>query len=125
MELKTKVRKGAIEFLPKGKLDINQAEKFEENFNGFLKDINDATIGVNLAKIEYIDSSGLGVLIKILNSSKNDGKSMLLFGASPKIQNIFQLARLEKFFTFVSPVEFNSKYPDAEDEALDSFIDSL
>jgi len=125
MELNAIRRKGALEFSPQGKLDVNQAEVFENAFKKTLENAENKVIGVNLAKIEYIDSSGLGVLIKILNTCKNDGKMLYLFGAPPKIQNIFQVARLEKFFTFITPVEFNSKFPDKEDEELDDLIDSL
>ena len=111
--------------MPIGKLDIDKAEAFENSFNDGALASEHKAIGVNLSKVDYIDSSGLGVLIKVLNSAKNEGKSMLLFGATPKIQNIFQLARLEKFFTFTTAAEFSAKYPSEGDEEMNSFIENL
>ena len=125
MDIRQLNRKGAIEIMPIGKLDIDKAEAFENAFNDGALASEHKAIGVNLSKVDYIDSSGLGVLIKVLNSAKNEGKSMLLFGATPKIQNIFQLARLEKFFTFTTAAEFSAKYPSEGDEEMNSFIENL
>ncbi|MDH5718520.1 MAG: STAS domain-containing protein [Spirochaetia bacterium] len=125
MDIKYKIRNNAIEVIPVGKLDINETEEFEKNIISNALESDKKMIGINLEKLEYIDSSGLGVLIKLLNQSKNKNKEFCVFGAQPKIQNIFQISRLEKFFTFISTVEFKSKYPSSDDKALDSFIESL
>lgn len=122
MLLKSIARKGATEIIPHGRLDIDQAEVFEKDFLKNLHETKEKTIGINLNNVEYIDSSGLGVLIKVLNEAKNRGIGLTLYGASPKIQNVFQLARLEKFFTFSTKVEFQSKYPSSEDEELDELL---
>ena len=116
MEFKFISRKGAFEIVPIGKLDIEQSESFEKNLNDKVKETEEKALGINLQKIEYIDSSGLGTLIKVLNNAKNSGKTLYLYGATPKIQNIFQIARLEKFFTFITQAEFKSKFPSAEDQ---------
>lgn len=115
----------ALEVIIRGKLDIDQSENFENSLTEKVNETIQNIVGVNLAKIDYVDSSGLGALIKVLNAAKNNSKSMVLFGANPKIQNVFQLARLEKFFTFMTPVEFKSKYPSGEDAEMDSMLDNL
>ncbi len=125
MEMKVKRRNNALEIIPAGKLDILKSDGFEHELQQKITSANEKTVGINLSKIEYIDSSGLGALIKVLNAAKNAGKTMILFGAPPKIQNIFQLARLEKFFTFTSPLEFNTKYPSDEDKEMDEFLKKL
>ncbi|MCS6985225.1 MAG: STAS domain-containing protein [Leptospiraceae bacterium] len=125
MEIKTRNRKAALEIIPIGKLDILKAEQFETDLQEKIRATTEKVIGINLAKVEYIDSSGLGALIKVLKASQNAGKTLLLFGVSPKIQNIFQLARLEKFFTFTTPLDFNTKYPSPEDEEMDEFLKKL
>ena len=125
MEISFNNRADAIEIILKGKLDIDQAEVFEAEFVSNALKTPVGNVGVNLSKIEYIDSSGLGSLIKMLNVTKNEGKTMFLFGAPDNIQNVFQLARLEKFFTFISAVEFKSKFPDADDAAIDDLLDSI
>lgn len=125
MEIQAKKRKGATEFIPIGKLDILKAESFENSLQEKINASSEKVVGINLSKVEYIDSSGLGALIKVLKAAQSSGKTMLLFGAAPKIQNIFQLAKLEKFFTFISPVEFNTKYPSPEDQEMDEFLKKL
>ncbi|MCB1200090.1 MAG: STAS domain-containing protein [Leptospiraceae bacterium] len=122
MEIRTVIRKGATELKPAGKLDIEKAESFELEFAKLLSQVKEKIVGLNLSRIEYIDSSGLGALIKALNAAKNQGISMILFGAPPKIQSIFQIARLEKFFTFKSKSDFESTHPSAEDDEMDKLL---
>ncbi len=119
MNFKIIHRTNALEVIPSGRLDIIQAEDFEINFVKILKGNSEKSVGINLSSVEYVDSSGLGVLIKVLNEAKNQGQTMMLFGAQPKIQNVFQLARLEKFFHFVSQSEFDLKHPDREDHEVE------
>ncbi len=114
-------RTNALEVILSGRIDIIQAESFEINFVKILKGNSEKTVGINLSSVEYVDSSGLGVLIKVLDEAKNQGKTTMLFGAPPKIQNVFQLARLEKFFHFVSPSEFDLKHPDQKDHKVEEF----
>ena len=96
MDIRQLNRQGAIEIMPIGKLDIDKAEAFENAFNDGALASEHKAIGVNLSKVDYIDSSGLGVLIKVLNSAKNEGKSMLLFGATPKNSEYFSACALRK-----------------------------
>jgi len=125
MEITHNLRTDAVEIIPEGKFDISETEKFDSYLNKIALTSESKVIGINLQKIEYIDSSGLGCLIKALNAAKNKDKEFCIFGAQPKIQNIFQVARLEKFFSFTTPIEFKSKYPSSDDKELDSFIESL
>lgn len=125
MKIKVEKRHNALELIPEGKLDIDSGEEFEEKCKSQALDSAEKTIGINLEQIEYIDSSGLGTLIKVLNLAKNDGKQLLVFGAPPKVQNVFQLARLEKFFTFTDKKKFSKEFPTEADAEIDSMIDNI
>lgn len=123
MKLEVSTRTGAVEIIIDGKLDFEHVDQFEKCFTESALSSSESAIGIDLSKIEYIDSSGLGGLIKALNNAKNQGKSLYLFSASKKIQSVFTMARLDKFFNFISPSEFKLKYPSEDEKDID--LDSL
>ncbi|MBI3396736.1 MAG: STAS domain-containing protein [Spirochaetia bacterium] len=110
VEIKKSTRSGAIVIELSGKFDIEQAQNFESNFNGLIKD-KPQNVALDLNDVQYIDSSAIGSIIKALNVVKNYGGEMILFGMKPMILNVFKLAKLDNFFRILTPEEFNRKYP--------------
>jgi anti-sigma B factor antagonist len=53
---------------------------------------------LNLAGVEYIDSSGLGQLITIWTSIKNRGGQMAVLGPTKRVQRLFDITRLDTVF---------------------------
>jgi anti-sigma B factor antagonist len=65
-------------------------------------------VGVDLVDVNFIDSSGMGALIKGLNAIKAYGGEMTLIGLKPNLLNVFRLARLDSFFKIAAPEEFQA-----------------
>lgn len=55
-------------------------------------------IDLDLSKVNYIDSSGVGVLISLLKLQKNKGKSLKISKVSPKVLNVLKLSSLSDVF---------------------------
>ena len=53
---------------------------------------------INLAGVEYLDSTGLGILIGGVKRLKEQGGSLRLVGPSARIQRIFEITGLNKIF---------------------------
>lgn len=53
---------------------------------------------VDLSKVEYLDSTGLGILIGGVKRLKEQDGSLRLLGASPRITRIFEITGLNKIF---------------------------
>ena len=53
---------------------------------------------LNLANVEYIDSSGLGQLITIWSSVRNKGGHMTVLNPTKRVQRLFEITRLNKVF---------------------------
>jgi len=104
-----------------GKFDIESTEEFESIFNKQVES-SPPVIAVEMSKLDYIDSSGIGSLIKSLNHLKNKKGKLVLVGMKPMIQNVFKLAKLDMFFEILSPSDFKAKYVKDDD---DSDIDEL
>ncbi|TGN20057.1 STAS domain-containing protein [Leptospira idonii] len=104
-----------------GKFDIESTEEFESIFSKVIEP-NPPLVAIEMSRLDYIDSSGIGSLIKSLNVLKNKKGKLILVGMKPMIQNVFKLAKLDMFFEILSNVDFKNKYVDEDD---DSDIDDL
>lgn len=93
-----------------GKFNIEAVPKFEEIVAPKLPQTLKA-IAINFSAVEYIDSSALGSLVKLMNRVKNNGTEFLLYDMSPPIVSIFRLAYLDKFFTITMSGPLKAQYP--------------
>lgn len=92
-----------------GKFDIESTEEFENLFQKQIES-NPGTIAIDMNKLEYIDSSGIGTLIKSLNTIKNQKGTLILVGLNNMILNVFKLAKLDMFFQIMSNDDFKAKF---------------
>jgi len=63
------------------------------------------TLVVDLGDVEYMDSSGLATLVEIMRHAKSSGATMKLAALHEKVRAIFEIARLDQFFTTVPSAE--------------------
>jgi anti-sigma B factor antagonist len=59
-------------------------------------------VGLNLAGIRYIDSSGIATLIEALKDSQKLNKDFVLFGMSPAVEQVFRLTHVIRIFRVFS-----------------------
>ena len=69
---------------------------------------------VNLSKVEYLDSTGLGVLIGGLKRMREHDGNMALVGPGMRILRIFEITGLDKIFDI---------YPTEEEAAAKEGVD--
>lgn len=56
------------------------------------------TLLVDLTPTEFVDSSGLGVLVSSLQTARKQGGDIFLFGMSSNVRALFELTRLHTVF---------------------------
>jgi anti-sigma B factor antagonist len=95
-----------------GKFNIEEVSKFEDSVSVDF-DKNLRAVLVDFSEVEYIDSSALGSLIKIMNKAKNFNIDFVLFNLTQPILSIFKLAYLDKFFVISSENDVKHKYPES------------
>ncbi|MEV6283677.1 anti-sigma factor antagonist [Kribbella sp. NPDC051770] len=79
-----------------GDLDLETAPEL----TGLLKTLLGAhPIVVDLAEVEFMDSSGLGVLVGAHKESLAHGGALVVVGPRPRIQKILRITKLDKVFT--------------------------
>ena len=53
---------------------------------------------INLENLDYIDSTGLGVMIGVLKKLKIDNKEIYILNPKNKVKKIFTITGLDKIF---------------------------
>jgi anti-sigma B factor antagonist len=70
------------------------------------------TVVIDLEKVRYISSSGLGLLITLLTKMKNAGGELFLTAPSEHVKKLLLITKLNGIFTVVESVKelnLNSK----------------
>jgi anti-sigma B factor antagonist len=63
------------------------------------------TVVLDLSNVQYINSSGLGLLIGGVNAMRSAGGSLKVAGASEKIRSLIKITKLEGIFELYASVE--------------------
>jgi anti-sigma B factor antagonist len=92
-----------------GSLDIYTATDFKTYLQANVT-AQQSKVVVNMEKLSYIDSSGIGMLIKSLNYIKELNGQLQLANLKESLQKIFKVAGLTAYFQFISEKEFKEKY---------------
>lgn len=80
-----------------GEIDIYTANTLKEKLSVVSEDkISD--IKINMQNLEYIDSTGLGILIGILKRLKQKDKDIYIINIKPNVKKIFTITGLDKIF---------------------------
>ena len=80
-----------------GELDVSTADQFKEYLHKLIdKDIRN--IRFDLKGLEYIDSTGLGVIIGILKRIKVENKEIYIKSPKDNVKKIFSITGLDKIF---------------------------
>ena len=64
-----------------------------------------AKVAVDLAKVSYIDSSGIAALVEGFQSARGKGQQFILVEASDAVLAVLRLARLDKVFAIHASIE--------------------
>jgi anti-sigma B factor antagonist len=57
-----------------------------------------ARVVVNLSQVEFLDSTGLSVLVESKRRALENDGDLLLFGLRQPVRIVFELTRLDRFF---------------------------
>jgi anti-sigma B factor antagonist len=93
-----------------GKLTSFESKAFHELIHGLLAE-GHTNIVLNLTGLEYLDSSGIGELVRNYMSVVKKGGAMKVVGLAPRVEEILKVTQLYQVFP---------EFPD-EASALESF----
>ena len=81
-----------------GEVDVYTSTQLKEIIVSTI-DAGVKTIVMNMAKVEYLDSTGLGVLIGALKHLREKQGSLIIVAPSMRIMRIFEITGLYKIFS--------------------------
>ena len=95
-----------------GRYEVNEIIKFEAQFKELLKSFPER-IALNLNYLEYIDSSGIGSLIRCMNITAHNNTKFVCFDLNETILSVFITARLDQYIPLLALDDFNSLFDDS------------
>lgn len=78
-----------------GEIDAYTAPQLKESFNSLMEQ-DSREIIVDLEKVTYMDSTGLGVFIGALKSAKEKDKQLKLVNIQERVFRLFQITGLDE-----------------------------
>jgi len=110
MKIIEQKRKEAILLQLNGSLDIYTSIEFKEFLEKTVQS-HPRAILVDLGKTDYVDSSGIGTLIKGLNLAKENKIEFYIINVQSAIEKVFRVAGLLNFFKILANDEVNQQFP--------------
>jgi len=93
-----------------GRFTSFESKAFRDTISGLVKD-GQTNIVLNLSALDYLDSSGIGELVRNYMTVVKKGGAMKVVGLAPKVEEILKVTQLYQVFP---------EFPD-EASALESF----
>ncbi|MFW5770586.1 MAG: STAS domain-containing protein [Spirochaetota bacterium] len=97
MDIDIRDKDTTVEIIIDGDIEMMSIKNFKQK----LMDVGqnrDVDIDLDLSNVDYIDSSGVGVLISLLKLQKKKGKLLNISKVSPKVLNVLKLSSLSEVF---------------------------
>jgi len=79
-----------------GDVDLGTSPELRSTLFAALREVR--KLGLNLAGIRYIDSSGIATLLEVLKDSQRMNKDFFLFGLTPAVERVFRLTHVIRIF---------------------------
>ncbi|NTU52441.1 MAG: STAS domain-containing protein [Chlorobiaceae bacterium] len=83
-----------------GRLDTHNSKSFQKNFTEWLE--KTALQVFDCAELDFIDSSGLGVIVGCLRKALEKEGDLKLSGLNEKVAMVFELTQAKKLFSIFS-----------------------
>ena len=103
---------GGYVLSPEGSLDSNTAPILEERVD-FLLQQAPTVLVLDLARLHYISSAGIRVILKAKSGMKKLGSKVVFMNLQPQIEKVFSIINAIPSMTIFSSVEELDDYLDA------------
>ncbi|MBK6540735.1 MAG: STAS domain-containing protein [Flavobacteriales bacterium] len=60
---------------------------------------------LDMSQLQYMNSTGLNILINVLTRTRNAGGDAIISGLSPSVRQLFVVTKLDSVFTITSGVD--------------------
>ncbi len=103
-EASLETRGGAVVVAASGEVDLATAPELRDRLDAAIGHGNDRVV-VDLRDVTFIDSTGLGMLIRAFNQCKERGVRFSLVIAEARILKVFEITGLTDLFPISTTIE--------------------
>lgn len=82
-------------------VDMSRSPELRTAIQQVFAELKPRRLVIDLAGVEYMDSSGLATLVEAMRTAKASASAIVLCGMQPKVRAIFEIARLHQYFKIV------------------------
>ena len=104
MEIRVQTQENAVLVQAIGTLDMQSSPDLGKTLKK-LADQKTQRIMVDLSKVDYMDSSGVGVLISGLKMAQKNDAHFALINVAPRVLLVIEMTRLTQLFKIFPDVE--------------------
>src|SRR5881397_4268764 len=104
LELETTQRDGVAVLTLRGEIDVYTAPRMRQAIVD-LVDAGSRNIVIDMEKVDFLDSTGLGVLVEGLKRVRTRGGDLSLVVTQDKIVKIFEITGLNKAFSLYASLD--------------------
>lgn len=97
-----------------GRLDVSNQTPFVATAYETLQ--SDPNLIINLADVEFLDSSAIGTLVNLTNQARESGGNIWLTNVPTSVKRVLSLLRLEQFFEICEDVDSALAYRQAANQ---------
>ena len=109
MKINVKKSENQVIFQLEGSLDIYTSLDLKAALEDHAAE-NSMLVVIDMEKLSYIDSSGIGILIKALNYVQGLQGKLAVANLKPVIEKVFKVSGLTSYFEILSPEEFKKHH---------------
>lgn len=97
MNIEIKESNDQVNVIVNGDIEMMTIKEFKEKLFDLGQNV-DKDVELDLSNVDYIDSSGVGVLISLMKLQKKKGKNLKISKVSSQVMNVLQLSSLSDVF---------------------------
>jgi HptB-dependent secretion and biofilm anti anti-sigma factor len=101
MQASTSVSNGEARIKLVGRFDFNSHREFRAAYEALMDNAEVRTLVVDLAGVDYLDSSALGMLLMVRDKASSANKAILLANAQSGVKQVLDIANFSKLFKMV------------------------
>ncbi|HET7579590.1 MAG TPA: STAS domain-containing protein [Bacillales bacterium] len=95
LEIEHTQTNGTRELSVTGEIDAYTAPQLRDELLP-LTEQKDVTVSADLSGVQYMDSTGLGIFVAALKSSKKHGSHLKINGVTPRVKRLFDITGLSE-----------------------------
>lgn len=82
-----------------GRFDFNSHREFRDAVDAAMGDGSQREIRIDLAAVDYLDSSALGMLLMLRDKARSAGRTVSLSNCRGAVKQVIEIANFSKLFS--------------------------